>query len=63
MAYGTESVPAVNKIAGPGNAFVNSQAPPLGPVGIDQRAGPRKLLSPTKRTSEMIATDLLAQAD
>src|SRR5690349_13035360 len=37
LAYGTESVPAVNKIVGPGNAFVNeAKRQVFGPVGIDQ---------------------------
>ena len=37
MAFGTETVPAVNKIVGPGNAFVNeAKRQVFGPVGIDQ---------------------------
>ena len=40
MAFGTESVPAVMKIMGPGNAFVNeAKRQVFGPVGIDQLAG------------------------
>jgi sulfopropanediol 3-dehydrogenase len=67
MAYGTESVPAVNKIVGPGNAFVNeAKRQVFGPVGIDQLAGPsaRFSSSPMRRAMPiMIATDLLAQAE
>ena len=65
-AYGTESVPAVNKIVGPGNAFVNeANRQVFGPVGIDQLAGPSEIFVVADRTgdAEMIATDLLAQAE
>lgn len=66
MAYGTESVPAVNKIVGPGNAFVNEAKRQIfGPVGIDQLAGPSEIFVVADSTgdAEMIATDLLAQAE
>ena len=66
MAYGTESVPAVNKIVGPGNAFVNeAKRQVFGPVGIDQLAGPSEIFVIADQTgdAEMIATDLLAQAE
>jgi sulfopropanediol 3-dehydrogenase len=66
MAYGTESVPAVNKIVGPGNAFVNeAKRQVFGPVGIDQLAGPSEIFVIADHTgdAEMIATDLLAQAE
>ncbi|MEQ9636714.1 MAG: histidinol dehydrogenase [Devosia marina] len=66
MAYGTESVPAVNKIVGPGNAFVNeAKRQVFGPVGIDQLAGPSEIFVVADATgdAEMIATDLLAQAE
>ncbi len=66
MAYGTESVPAVNKIVGPGNAFVNeAKRQVFGPVGIDQLAGPSEIFVLADHTgdAEMIATDLLAQAE
>ena len=44
MAFGTESVPQVNKIVGPGNAFVNeAKRQVFGPVGIDQLAGPSEI--------------------
>ncbi len=66
MAYGTQSVPAVNKIVGPGNAFVNeAKRQVFGPVGIDQLAGPSEIFVVADSTgdAEMIATDLLAQAE
>jgi histidinol dehydrogenase/sulfopropanediol 3-dehydrogenase len=66
MAYGTESVPAVDKIVGPGNAFVNeAKRQVFGPVGIDQLAGPSEIFVLADETgeAEMIATDLLAQAE
>jgi sulfopropanediol 3-dehydrogenase len=66
MAYGTETVPAVTKIVGPGNAFVNEAKRQLfGPVGIDQLAGPSEIfiLADATGDAEMIATDLLAQAE
>ena len=66
LAFGTESVPAVNKIVGPGNAFVNeAKRQVFGPVGIDQLAGPSEIFVVADRTgdAEMIATDLLAQAE
>ncbi len=66
LAYGTESVPAVNKIVGPGNAFVNeAKRQVFGPVGIDQLAGPSEIFIVADSTgdAEMIATDMLAQAE
>lgn len=66
MAYGTESIPAVDKIVGPGNAFVNeAKRQVFGPVGIDQLAGPSEIFVVADETGdpEMIATDLLAQAE
>ncbi len=66
MAYGTESVPRVDKIMGPGNAFVNeAKRQVFGPVGIDQLAGPSEIFVVADFTgdAEMIATDLLAQAE
>ena len=66
MAYGTESVPRVNKIVGPGNAFVNeAKRQVFGPVGIDQLAGPSEIfvLADSTGDPELIATDLLAQAE
>jgi sulfopropanediol 3-dehydrogenase len=66
MAFGTESVPAVMKIMGPGNAFVNeAKRQVFGPVGIDQLAGPSEIYILADETGDaaMIATDLLAQAE
>ena len=66
MAYGTESVPQVNKIIGPGNAFVNeAKRQVFGPVGIDQLAGPSEIyvLADSSGDAGLIATDLLAQAE
>lgn len=66
MAYGTATVPAVDKIVGPGNAFVNeAKRQVFGPVGIDQLAGPSEIFTVADATGDarMIATDLLAQAE
>ena len=66
MAFGTETVPAVDKIVGPGNAFVNeAKRQVLGPIGIDQLAGPSEIYTLADHTgdAEMSATDLLAQAE
>ena len=66
MAFGTDSVPQVNKIVGPGNAFVNeAKRQVFGPVGIDQLAGPSEIFILADSTGDprLIATDLLAQAE
>lgn len=66
MAFGTETVPKVDKIVGPGNAFVNeAKRQVFGPVGIDQLAGPSEIVTLADETGDpgMIATDLLAQAE
>ena len=66
MALGTDSVPPVDKIVGPGNAFVNeAKRQVFGPVGIDQLAGPSEIFVLADHTgdAEMLATDLLAQAE
>ncbi len=66
MAYGTETVPRVNKIMGPGNAYVNeAKRQVFGPVGIDQLAGPSEIFVVADSTGKpaLIATDLLAQAE
>jgi sulfopropanediol 3-dehydrogenase len=66
MAFGTESVPAVDKIVGPGNAYVNeAKRQVFGRVGIDQLAGPSEIfiVADESGDAEMIATDLLAQAE
>ncbi len=66
MAYGTASVPGVDKIVGPGNAYVNeAKRQVFGPVGIDQLAGPSEIyiLADDTGDAATIATDLLAQAE
>ncbi|PBB58163.1 MULTISPECIES: histidinol dehydrogenase [Mesorhizobium] len=66
MAYGTATIPAVDKIVGPGNAFVNeAKRQVFGQVGIDQLAGPSEIFIVADETGNavMIATDLLAQAE
>ena len=66
MAFGTQSVPRVDKIVGPGNAFVNeAKRQAFGPVGIDQLAGPSEIfvVADAAADAAMIATDLLAQAE
>lgn len=66
MAFGTQTIPAVHKIVGPGNAYVNeAKRQVFGPVGIDQLAGPSEIYTLADETgnAEVIATDLLAQAE
>jgi histidinol dehydrogenase/sulfopropanediol 3-dehydrogenase len=66
MAFGTQTIPAVDKVVGPGNAYVNeAKRQVFGPVGIDQLAGPSEIFIVADETgdAEMIATDLLAQAE
>lgn len=66
MAFGTESIPAVDKIVGPGNAYVNeAKRQVFGRVGIDQLAGPSEIFVVADETGdpELIAVDLLAQAE
>jgi sulfopropanediol 3-dehydrogenase len=66
MAFGTETIPAVDKIVGPGNAYVNeAKRQVFGTVGIDQLAGPSEIfvVADSSGDAEMIATDLLAQAE
>ncbi len=66
MAFGTESIPPVDKIVGPGNAYVNeAKRQVFGQVGIDQLAGPSEIFIVADGTAdpEILATDLLAQAE
>lgn len=66
MAIGTESIESVDMIVGPGNAFVaESKRQLFGRVGIDLLAGPTETLVIADETSdpEMIATDILGQAE
>ena len=66
LAYGTETVPAVAKIVGPGNAYVAAaKRRVFGQVGIDSIAGPSEVLVLADGTGnpDWIAADLLAQAE
>ncbi len=66
MAYGTESVAAVDKITGPGNAYVAAaKRRVFGRVGIDMIAGPSEILviADADNDPDWIALDLLAQAE
>ena len=66
MAYGTETIAPVDKIVGPGNAFVNeAKRQVFGPVGIDQLAGPSEIFIVADETADptILAIDLLAQAE
>ncbi len=66
LAYGTETVPAVDKIVGPGNAYVAAAKKIVfGRVGIDMIAGPSEVvvLADGSVDPEWVAMDLLAQAE
>jgi len=66
LAYGTESVPRVDKIVGPGNAYVAAaKRQVFGAVGIDMIAGPSEILvvCDGRTDPEWIAMDLFAQAE
>ncbi len=66
MAYGTRSVPKVDKIVGPGNIYVaTAKRMVFGKVDIDMIAGPSEILVISDGTGEAswIATDLLSQAE
>jgi sulfopropanediol 3-dehydrogenase len=66
MALGTESIGAVDMLVGPGNAYVAEAKRQLfGRVGIDLLAGPTEILVIADETAsvEMVATDLLGQAE
>jgi histidinol dehydrogenase/sulfopropanediol 3-dehydrogenase len=66
MAWGSESIPAVDKIVGPGNAFVNeAKRQVFGKVGIDALAGPSEIyvVADDSANPQMLAADLLAQAE
>ena len=66
MAWGTESVPEVNKVVGPGNAFVNeAKRQVFGKVGIDALAGPSEIYVVADESADprILAADLLAQAE
>jgi len=66
LAYGTESVPRVDKIVGPGNAYVaEAKKQVFGQVAIDMIAGPSEILvvADGKSNPEYVAADLLSQAE
>ena len=66
LAYGTESIPAVDKIVGPGNAFVaEAKKQVFGKVSIDMIAGPSEILVVADSTCrpDFVAADLLSQAE
>ncbi len=66
LAYGTESVPCVDKIVGPGNAYVaEAKKQVFGKVGIDMIAGPSEVLVIADGASDpaFVAADLLSQAE
>lgn len=66
LAYGTETIPAVDKIVGPGNIFVAlAKREVYGIVGIDMLAGPSEIvvLADEGANPQYIASDLLSQAE
>ena len=66
MAYGTKIIQKVDKIVGPGNAFVtNAKKQVFGDVGIDMIAGPSEITIIADKSSkpDWIAADLIAQAE
>ena len=66
LSYGTETVPKVNKIVGPGNAFVaEAKRQVFGLVSIDMIAGPSEILVVADGTCnpDFVAADLLSQAE
>ena len=66
LAYGTETIPKVDKIVGPGNAFVaEAKKQVFGVVSIDMIAGPSEILIVADKTCNprYVAADLLSQAE
>ena len=66
LSYGTETVPKVDKIVGPGNAFVaEAKRQVFGRVSIDMIAGPSEILviADKKSNPKFVAADLLSQAE
>jgi histidinol dehydrogenase len=66
LAYGTDSIPRVDKIVGPGNVFVNlAKRLVYGTVGIDMLAGPSEvaILADDTADPETAAADIIAQAE
>ena len=66
MAYGTETIPRVDKITGPGNKYVTAAKKLVfGAVGIDSIAGPSEvvIIADDSARADFVAADLLAQAE
>ena len=66
LAYGTESIPKVDKIVGPGNSYVaEAKKQVFGRVSIDMIAGPSEILvvADSRSNAEFVAADLLSQAE
>ena len=66
LAYGTETIPAVDKIVGPGNAYVAAaKRLVFGKAGIDMIAGPTEIIviADERANPEHVAADLLSQAE
>jgi histidinol dehydrogenase len=66
MAYGTETIPAVDKIVGPGNDYVTAaKLEVFGAVGVDAPQGPSEVvvIADVSASPERVAHDLLAQAE
>ena len=66
LAYGTKSIPRVDKIVGPGNAFVaEAKRQVFGDVGIDMVAGPSEILviADDSAPADWVAMDLFSQAE
>ena len=66
LAYGTETIPKVDKIVGPGNAYVAlAKRLVFGQVGIDMIAGPSEILLYIDETADLdaVVTDVFAQAE
>lgn len=66
LAYGTQSIPKVDKITGPGNAYVAAAKKVVsGDVGIDMIAGPSEVCVVADETAvpDLVAVDLMAQAE
>ena len=66
LAYGTDSIPKVDKIVGPGNAYVaEAKKQVYGLVGIDMIAGPSEILviADEDNDAKIVAADLLSQAE
>jgi len=66
MAYGTASIPAVDKVFGPGNAYVcEAKRQVFGTIGVDSLPGPSEVMVIADETAraDFVAADLLAQAE